>query len=152
WIHYACHSTCTDANIISGEYPGTTCQIVEEAYPDSNVAFLQGFSGDVRPALVKDDYFYSGTIDDMTMMGERLADDVLDVLKGEGVASKTESFSFETVRVPLSFSGENVEKDVPEALAEEWPALVKKINDDYTLTIQYIKLSDDLALLCCNAE
>lgn len=152
WIHYTCHPTCTGANIISGEYPGTTCKIVEEAYPNSNVAFLQGFSGDVRPALVKDGYFYSGTIDDMTKMGAKLADDVLDVLNGEGAAIKTEPFAFETVRVPLSFSGDNVEKNVPEALEEEWPALVKNINGDYTLSIQYVKISEDLALLCCNAE
>src|SRR5690625_4366789 len=76
WIHYTCHPTSTDANVISSEYTGICCQKIEEEFPNSHVAFLQGFCSDIRPALIKDDEFFRGEINDMCQVGEVFSNDV----------------------------------------------------------------------------
>src|SRR5699024_7057849 len=91
-IHYTCHPSTTDANVISSEFPGVCCEEIEKVVPDSTVAFLQGFCGDVRPSLVKEGKFYRGTLQDMERIGFQLAKDVLDVCKKIEVVDTKNSF------------------------------------------------------------
>ncbi|MBS4208091.1 hypothetical protein [Bacillus sp. FJAT-50079] len=151
WIHYSCHPTCTDANILSSEFPGVCCRYVEAAY-DSNVAYLQGFCGDIRPALIKNDKFHRGTVHDMELIGKKLAAEVLNVLKKDGNICNTEPFLFRRQVVSLSFSDEVVDDKIPKALLGEWPTLVRNIRKNYELLIQYIKLCEGLTFISCNAE
>lgn len=153
WIHYSCHPTTTDANVISSEFVGVCCEEIEGIYSNATVAFLQGFCGDIRPNLVKADQFYRGEIKDMKKIGKQFTSDVIDVMK----SGKTASFKGMTVckrkEVSLRFNDDNVSSPDSESLAKEWPDLVKKnLLKGYTLIFQYIQLSDDISFLTCNAE
>ena len=152
WIHYTCHPTTTDENVISGEFPGVCCHKLEEEYPGSNAAFLQGFCGDIRPALIRNEKFYRGSIDDMLRIGETFFDDVQQILKSTGKISKDVPFVFREKEIPVTFSDENSESRVPAMLKDEWPHLVSAIDGDYFLILHYIKLSECLEFVTCNAE
>src|SRR5699024_2646445 len=58
FIHFTCHPTTTDDNVISSEFIGVCCEKLEKIIPDCTVIFLQGFCGDVRPALIRGGQFY----------------------------------------------------------------------------------------------
>lgn len=152
WIHYTCHPTSTDAAIISSEYPGVCCKKVSEQYPECNVAFLQGFCGDIRPAVIKENSFYWGNIEDMTSIGEGLSNEVIKLLQSDGELSQPVSFEFKKIEMPLTFSNEFMSMCIPKSLEEEWPTLIEKNNGNYELIIQYIKLGNKLKLFSCNAE
>lgn len=151
WIHYSCHPTTTDENVISSEFVGYCCEKIESSFKGSNVAFLQGFSGDIRPALIKGNLFFRGSLKDMQEKGEELANDVLKVLAGERESCEIENIEFHTSNLPLTFEVDNLNGEVSEALRDEW---LRLLNDkhDFELTIQYISLGDNLKLLCINAE
>lgn len=153
WIHYSCHPTTTDANIISSEFVGVCCERIEEYYTNATVAFLQGFCGDVRPNLVKEDEFYRGQIKDMNEIGSLFTSDVIEVMKESEAASLKGTIVCSKQDIPLRFSNYNVNQYVPESLINEWPAIVKKnLIKGYTLVFQYIQLSEDISFLTCNAE
>lgn len=153
WIHYSCHPTTTDANIISTEFVGVCCENIEEYYSNATVAFLQGFCGDVRPNLVKEDEFYRGQIKDMKKIGNLFTSDVIEVMKESEVASLKGATVCKKQEVSLIFNNDNLSRFVPESLAHEWPTMVKNnLIKGYTLIFQYIHLSKDISFLTCNAE
>ncbi|MFB4167307.1 neutral/alkaline non-lysosomal ceramidase N-terminal domain-containing protein [Virgibacillus sp. JSM 102003] len=154
WIHYTCHPTTTDANVISSEFTGYCCKKVEEQYSNSNVAFLQGFCGDIRPSMIRDGSFYRGSIKKMADIGLKMSNKVLDLLNEDGdFLDDAGQIAFRVAEFPLSFDNDTaVDMYIPEPLKDEWPNLVKNTNGNYNLIIQYIELSEKLSLLCCNAE
>ncbi|MGN8648179.1 neutral/alkaline non-lysosomal ceramidase N-terminal domain-containing protein [Gracilibacillus sp. HCP3S3_G5_1] len=152
WIHYTCHPTSTDANVVSSEYPGYCCKQVETKYPGTHVAFLQGFCGDIRPALMKKGNFYRGTLEDMACIGDMLANEVTKLLDQEGEVCHPEHITVKVTKLPLVFNTEEVHNKIPQDLAKEWPTLVQQIDGHYELFIQYVQLGSHLKLLCCNAE
>lgn len=151
WVHFSCHPTTTDANEISSEFTGVCCNYIEEKY-DCNVAFLQGFCGDIRPKLIKNGAFYRGTVNDMETMGRKLANKVITLLKHDGETCKPKAFLFRQKIIPLTFSKDSVHDKVPIPLKSEWPYLVQNIDGDYELVIQYIHICDNLSFVSCNAE
>jgi hypothetical protein len=81
FIHYTCHPTTTSDNAVTSDYPGIAAAHVEETVGGGAVvSFLQGFTGNVRPALHRDGRFYSGHDEDVVRLGHTLADEVLRVL------------------------------------------------------------------------
>lgn len=153
WIHYTCHPTSTDARVVSSEFVGQCCKKVEMFYPNSTAAFLQGFCGDIRPALIINKDFYRGTIEDMCGLGNNLTNSILKVLQDQGEVCEPAHFTFKETIFPLSFEdGGLTIDDAPETLKEEWPKLVKINNGRYELIISFIELGDKLKLFCCNAE
>ncbi|MEX2461437.1 MAG: neutral/alkaline non-lysosomal ceramidase N-terminal domain-containing protein [Paenibacillaceae bacterium] len=82
-FHYACHPTTTADNWISSEFPGVAMEIIEKETGAKVASFLQGCSGDLRPALIKNGEFYRGDDGDIRRFGKMLADVILDVLEGE---------------------------------------------------------------------
>lgn len=153
WIHYSCHPTTTDANVVSSEYPGVCSEEVEKFFPGATVAFLQGFCADVRPALVKDHEFYRGTLEEMKEVGKRFANEVLDVLESGKKYSFKGALKIKNITLPLIFEETEIEAYIPDELKEEWPKLVEKNwQDGYELKLQYIQLGDQLSFLSCNAE
>ncbi len=70
----ACHPTCLDSNEIDPDFPGVARSIVEDAL-HGHALFLQGYAGICTPG--------SATVsDDVTLVGQALADDVLRILRG----------------------------------------------------------------------
>lgn len=153
WLHYSCHPTTTDANILSSEFTGICCEEIERNYYGATAAFLQGFCGDVRPNLVKENQFYRGTIKDMVRTGNVFASDVMKVIQSSKKVSLEGSVICESKEIPLRFNDKDCSPLVPESLAVEWPKLVQSnLKEGYTLIFQYIRLSDKISFLTCNAE
>lgn len=81
WMHYTCHPTVTNTNHVTSEYCGAAMEQLEQSIGGGAVvSFLQGCCGETRPALHKDDKFYSGTNEDVKRLGRMLADEVTAVL------------------------------------------------------------------------
>ncbi|MEI3605281.1 hypothetical protein SPD48_06210 [Pseudogracilibacillus sp. SE30717A] len=153
WIHYSCHPTTTDANVISSEYPGVCCQIIEKYYPKATVAFLQGFCADVRPALVQDGAFYRGSLQHMKRIGECFAQEVLNVLMHGKKITIKEKLQIENKELVLPFDDNSVNEYIPIELKEEWPKIIKQNRQKkHVLHFQYIKLGENLSFIGCNAE
>lgn len=152
WIHYTCHPTCTDVNIVSGEFPGRCCRELETIHPECTVAYLQGFCGDIRPKLIRDGQFYRGTLEDMDKIGEIFLQDVQQLLEKDGVACIETPFEVCEKEMPLTFQNEPLDVNIPDSLFEEWQNLVRQIRGDYSLKLQYIKISQGLELFACNGE
>lgn len=51
WMHAACHPTIHSDDAISGDFPGEVTRMMEEAWPGTLCAYLQGCAGDVRPGF-----------------------------------------------------------------------------------------------------
>ena len=63
---------CHPSGVESGSMPnglGTTAGQAVLGNPIEVCGFLQGFSGDIRPALVKGGEFFRGTYEDMVGVG-----------------------------------------------------------------------------------
>lgn len=82
-VHYACHPTTTDENLVSPDFPGVAMERVEtELGGEAIAAYLQGCCGDVRPSLIEDGRFFWGGDSDVRRLGEQLACRVIDILEG----------------------------------------------------------------------
>jgi hypothetical protein len=162
WMHYACHPTTTDANRISSEFAGTAAELVEAHYQDgTTVAFLQGCSGDVRPALIRDDRFFRGDNSHVHHFGSMLADEVIRILKGNKQKISSGSLSGKTVRVELPFERipdlEALELASKQSgIVGEWGAFMKndptRLKPFAELECSLISFSSHLSLLSMNAE
>lgn len=153
WIHYSCHPTTTDENILSSEFTGVCCERIENMYPDATVAYLQGFCGDLRPNLVQEKKFYRGKVEDTVRIGEQFANEVLQIIKKSKKVTAKGSFTCKRIVLTMRFSDKNKQHLVPASLEVEWSQLVKKnLSDGYELIFQYIQLSDQISFMACNAE
>lgn len=150
-IHYPCHPTTTDANIISREYTGICCREIKKEYPNSTIAFLQGFSADVRPALIKNDTFFRGNLKDTQRIGSRLAGDVMLALKNSEEVQTKDAFTCKRMSISLQFEGDEIENEAPSDMINEWKRMIER-NTNYDLHIVYFRLNKNLAFIGCNAE
>ncbi|MGD6831824.1 neutral/alkaline non-lysosomal ceramidase N-terminal domain-containing protein [Sutcliffiella halmapala] len=156
-VHYACHPTSTDANVVSSEYPGQCCSIIQKQYGKAVIGFLQGCCGEVRPALIKDNEFYRGDTSDMEQLGAQLAASVLQAL-GEQERERLEMTFMEAkvMSVPLSFhEGYPAAIEMEEEVLEIWKKHVKKhwpAGMPIKLEIQVLQLGKQFSLVCFNGE
>lgn len=151
WIHYACHPTSTDANILSGEFPGICTAELEAMDENCVVSFIQGFSADVRPKLVKNHEFYRGSLEEMTLIGENLSEQVLLLKKEPCAEEKMMTLQVQEIVVPLTYDEEKLKSNIPHSLQKEWE-IKKEKHQNEQLAFAYIKVSEKLSLLCANAE
>lgn len=156
-IHFSCHPTSTDANVVSSEYPGTCCSIIQQSYPGAVVGFMQGCCGDIRPALVEDDQFFRGKLEDMEKVGNQLAADVLKLMAaGRGEEVGTGGLSAEVTSVFLPFQtpySVNEKINVSLEALNIWNEHVNKHRKDYAeLEIQSIRIGSELSFIAFNAE
>ncbi|MGD6856610.1 neutral/alkaline non-lysosomal ceramidase N-terminal domain-containing protein [Bacillus infantis] len=156
-LHYACHPTSTDANILSAEFPGYCCAIIQEQYSNAVIGFLQGCCGEVRPALVKDKEFYRGDTSDMERLGAQLAAPVLQALR-EQTGEKLEMNFMEAkvMSVPLFFQeGYQAAAEMDARVQCLWKDHVHKhwsAGSSAKLEIQVLNLGNDLSFVCFSGE
>ncbi|MFE7060755.1 neutral/alkaline non-lysosomal ceramidase N-terminal domain-containing protein [Sutcliffiella sp. NPDC057660] len=156
-IHYACHPTATDANVVSSEFPGRCCSLIQNQYGNAVIGFLQGCSGEVRPALIKKKEFYRGTTSDMEELGAKLATSVLDAMKEqEGESLEMTFLEAKVMSVPLFFQeGYPAAREMEEGVLEIWKEHVKKNWPPHRLIkleLQVLQLGKELSLVCFNGE
>jgi hypothetical protein len=156
-LHYACHPTSTDANILSAEFPGHCCAIIQEQYSNAVIGYLQGCCGEVRPALVKDKEFYRGETSDMERLGALLAAPVLQALREQaGEKLEINFMEAKVMSVPLFFQeGYQAAAEKDREVLCLWKDHVQKhwqAGSSAKLEIQVLKLGYHLSFVCFNGE
>lgn len=100
-----CHPTTisTDISEISADYPGVAQRELEKRFPGCVAMFLNGCSGDVRPAVVKNGKFVGGTFEDVERMGQVLANAAtLAIENSELIARPTLAGAMARVSLPFT--------------------------------------------------
>lgn len=163
FVHYSCHPTTTADNFVSPEFPGHAVSRIEQVLGGGIVAgYLQGCCGNVRPALIRNGSFYRGTHKDAKKLGDKLANEVLSILKKSHVKRiPLTQIHSQSVEVDLLFkrlpSLEELKKSRDEdGVLGEWSELLlqnpERLEQTIPLSITCLKLADDLSLLAMNGE
>lgn len=142
-VHYACHPTTTDDNLVSSEFTGATSELLEGHFGEETVVlYLQGCCGDVRPSLVRNGGFYRGDAEDVDRLGGMLAERVVTVLEGPMATIPGARLAARSTRISLPLQ-EPLGKDGPE------PESPGPTTD---LEVAWMRLADGLSILALNAE
>lgn len=162
-LHATCHPTTTGDNRVSSEFPGYAMEHIEQYYQgDGTIAgFLQGFCGDVRPALIRDEQFFRGHDEDVQRIGMALAMEALRVLRTdmlplqiEALASKVFTVNLQLSRLPKTaelhshLSGDGVLSEWAGCLLERQ----ERLRTAVPLEMTYFRIANGLTLLTANAE
>ncbi|WP_449537978.1 neutral/alkaline non-lysosomal ceramidase N-terminal domain-containing protein [Ferdinandcohnia sp. Marseille-Q9671] len=156
-IYFPCHPTTTDANVVSAEYTGVCCSIVKRKYPQAVIGFLQGCCGDIRPALIKDNEFYRGTLLDMEKVGEKLAQDIISASSDCDIDTiLCDKIGVSSFQLPLRFQeeytpNEGIESDVLQIWREHKELYWKEKKETF-LEIQYMEVGHSLRFVFFNGE
>ena len=103
-VHFTCHPTTTGGNSVHGEFCGVAMTIIEDRIGNSAIAgFLQGCCGDIRPALIRDDQFYRGGMEDVLRLGSELSGVVLKVLASPMQPCEPTPCTAHQITLPLYF-------------------------------------------------
>jgi neutral ceramidase len=159
----SCHPTTMryDNYLISAEFPGVTRRILEEDLEGAPSLFLQGIAGDVKPRqVVAGNSFRSGNFDDIEIVGQELAADVIRTIK-KGLKPLDVRIGTSLKRVALPFNkswnretfrryASKEEAQYRRVWAEYW---LKKLSQgeavpqSIDLTLSIVELSPELRLL-----
>lgn len=149
-IHFSCHPTSTDANIVSAEYTGVCCSRLKETYRYAVIGFLQGCCGDVRPALINGDEFYRGSLREMEAIGNQLAEDILSGINNETIICS--HLQSQCVKLPLQFqTNYTVNEEIETEVLEIWEQHIEQ-KKEAILEIQLFEISPELRFLFFNGE
>jgi predicted metal-binding transcription factor (methanogenesis marker protein 9) len=159
FIHYACHPTSTDANVISAEFPGFCCSQLQKKYKEAVIGYLQGCCGDVRPALIKDNHFFRGSLSDMERIGNQLAESVIQALEHQsGKKLEMNGIEAKVIQIPLSFQNPysfNKDMEAFPKVLEIWKEHVAKHwkkNRELDLEMQFLQFGNELSFVCFSGE
>lgn len=151
WIHYSCHPTTTDENILSAEFPGVCTTLLEKEEKNSVVSFFQGFCGDIRPGLIENGEFYRGSLEEMISTGDALCQSIKQLKKEPSSPEKHIKLKVSETSLALDYDSRPLSTDVPESLYEEWKFKKDRHNIE-ELRIYFINISEHLSLMLVNAE
>ncbi|PYI52139.1 neutral/alkaline non-lysosomal ceramidase N-terminal domain-containing protein [Paenibacillus flagellatus] len=122
FVHYACHPTTTGENFVTSEYPGVAAERLEATLGcGAVVSFLQGCTGDIRPALHREGKFYSGGDADVRRLGRALADEVERVLDRPMKRLPVTALSGRRLVVQLPFQAMPTSERIEERIAQGGP-------------------------------
>lgn len=162
WVHATCHPTTTDENRVSSEYPGVAMDALEARLGGGTVAgFLQGFCGDVRPALTRDGVFVRGTQADVEHVARQLVDAVCEVLRTKLRDAGAPSLKAVEWDVPLRFARVPDEGELAQAADDpgirgEWARRLLDERDrrrpSAPLHLTVLRLTSGLGLVAADAE
>jgi 6-phosphogluconolactonase/glucosamine-6-phosphate isomerase/deaminase len=161
-VHHACHPTTTDDERISSEFPGVAMELVEGELGGGVVAaYLQGCSGDIRPALVRDGRFYRGDGTEVRTLGERLGVETLSVMERPMRRLFPTLLSGRQTTIPLPLQGLPDQAELEASSRQsgvvgEWSALLRRepcrLRPWVPLEITLLDLAGELSLLAMNGE
>ncbi|MCQ6558517.1 neutral/alkaline non-lysosomal ceramidase N-terminal domain-containing protein [Paenibacillus mendelii] len=157
-FHFTCHPTTTGANRVTSEFCGATMELLDREWGEGVSCFLQGFCGDIRPALSKDGAFYRGDEEDIARSGALLAEAVQSILNSPMTRLEPAIIEGWVAQVelpfrPLPFGGYGTEEG---ELVDAWKAMLLADSlphkDSAALKVQLLKLADGLSFLGMNGE
>jgi hypothetical protein len=161
-IHYTCHPTTTNINFVHSDYPGVAAERLEGTFGgETVVTFLQGCTGNVRPALVRDGKFYSGTDDDVRRLGKALADTVEQVLEGPMEPLSPAPFDSKQIVVQLPFQTLPGDEDIDAAISKggawaEWGERLRRkpelLRPHIPFELTRLDIADGLSFIAMNGE
>ncbi len=161
-VHYACHPTTTDDNLISSEFPGVAMELVENELGEEVVAaYLQGCCGDIRPALTRERDFYRGSDAEVRQLGVTLANEVLSVMNRPMKVLSSCRLDGRYTTVPLPFQELPTRADLKAKkrrpnLVGEWSRLLlrepERVQPSIPLEMSLQNIADGLSLLAINGE
>lgn len=162
FIHYTCHPTTTNTNFVTSEYPGVAAERLEATFGRGTVvSFLQGCTGNVRPALHRDDKFYAGSEEEVAKFGRQLANEVERVLDGAMDELASAPVSGRRIVVQLPFQTLPTEAEIDASIAKggalaEWGEKLRsrpeKLQSHIPFELTQIKLADGLSFLAMDGE
>lgn len=139
-VHYACHPTTKASNIISSEFSGVAMNRIEESLGgEATALFLQGCSGDIRPAIIKDGRFYRGDERDIDRLATTLAHEVLSILQAPMERQPLGGWTARKAAVKLPFQYGSAQR-----LPDE--------DKHGILEMTLLTIAKDVSLLTMNAE
>ncbi|NOU85349.1 hypothetical protein GC102_06070 [Paenibacillus sp. LMG 31460] len=160
-FHFTCHPTTTDANLITSDYCGMAMEALDKVLGDGVSCFLQGFCGDIRPALYKDNKFYSGDHYDVVRNGEVLAETVLNILEQPMETLKPAKLVSWTKQVELHFKhilkdDELMPHEDDDELTAGWKQQIlakpAQLRQSVPLHMQLVQIAEKLAFLAIDGE
>jgi len=82
---FPCHPSTMNTNYLSADYVGEARKVIEKEFEGAKAIFVQGCGGDIKTRVVNDGMtaFRATTFDDIRIYGERLANAVVRLCKGE---------------------------------------------------------------------
>jgi hypothetical protein len=161
-VHFTCHPTTTDENRLSSEFTGVAMSHIEAILGENAVAaFLQGFCGDIRPALIRGGSFYRGSDTEVCELGWKLAEQAMLCLSRPMESIGPATFLAKTMQIPLAFEAlpsliELKQKADCPGVVGEWARLLlaepDRLRPTIPLELTFLRLAKGLSFLAMNAE
>ncbi|WP_127578746.1 neutral/alkaline non-lysosomal ceramidase N-terminal domain-containing protein [Paenibacillus koleovorans] len=163
WLHYTCHPTTTGVNSLHGDFPGAASERLEMYLGGGAVvSFLQGCCGDTRPALIRDNKFYSGTLEEAEELGLQLADAAEEVFAAGRFASiepgildgrqVVVGLPFQPLPSMAEIAATADHPGVPSEWARKLTSQPELLQPEIPLELTKLELAPDLSLLAMNGE
>jgi hypothetical protein len=162
FIHYTCHPTTTNTNFVTSEYPGVAAERLEATLGcGAVVSFLQGCTGNIRPAMHRNGRFFAGSESDVQRLGTALANEVERVLNSPMKAAASIPLASRRSVVQLPFQKLPTEAELDAAIAQggtpaEWAQLLRgersKLRPTIPFELTYIRLAEGLSFLAMDGE
>ncbi|MBP1994044.1 neutral/alkaline non-lysosomal ceramidase N-terminal domain-containing protein [Paenibacillus eucommiae] len=164
FVHFTCHPTVTPDNYLSAEYCGAAMRSVESALGDEAPAlFLQGCTGDVRPALINDEgRFFGGSVKEVNERADLLAEAVFEVLNRPLEQLEPCALAGERILLPLDLAHlptreelESLQRTGEEGTrkwAQQMLEQPELVTASIPLDIVRLDIAEGLSLLAMNGE
>lgn len=162
WMHYTCHPTVSSMNQVNSDYSGAAMEQLEETLGGGAVvSFLQGCCGETRPALYKEDKFYSGTEEDVKRLGRLLANEVAAVLARPMKSIPPGAISGRRLEVQLPYEALPSETEIAasaevEGIPAQWSAKLQQnpqlLQPSIPLQISRLDIADGLSFIAMDGE
>ncbi|GAA3408515.1 neutral/alkaline non-lysosomal ceramidase N-terminal domain-containing protein [Paenibacillus hodogayensis] len=162
FVHYACHPTTTNTNFVTSEYPGAAAERLEATLGCGTVvSFLQGCTGNIRPALHRENKFYAGSERDVARLGRALANEVERVLAMPMQPLAAAPVTGRRIVAQLPFQTVPTQAEIDGAIAQggvraEWGEKLRspsgKLGTHIPFELTFIRLAEQLSFLAMDGE
>lgn len=151
FVHYTCHAVVSAENVISGDFPGYACSILEQAL-GGVFLYLQGCCGDINPGS-----FTTAGIIEAERVGRGLAASARRALDGAtSLGRDIFSSEFSEVALPMIHDLAECDDEKDGRLIDEWRTTMaahpERVRGAESLTIRVLHITEDFGLVSMNGE
>jgi hypothetical protein len=158
WVNASCHPTCSGDNRISMEFQAMAIEKISQQLGNLVGVYLQGFCGDTRPKLIKDNEFYRGSLSkESEEMSELFYQEIKTVFSSpkEKIEIKDIEYREEEVFLPLDYDFEysDYKKIInQDDVIGDWARNIKETPLSLPLKVSCWKWGENLQFLLINGE